>query len=398
VTIRSALTVGAVCCGALAGACSSEESDSTRGAGVGSMSSNAGSSSNTAGTGNDGDATLRSYQGTAAVGDFINIVIDPEAGTLSYDNVTNGQSGVASFTVAADGSYDIDDPNGNILSAIELPGYALVMDMDHAGPNSDTRSFAFGIQRAPISIDSFGIDAGVVMQFRTNSGGMQVGCVTLDFPTSITMDEYWPFGALNDQGLAYRHEQAPIAGIEEDPSGYFLRAAQPEGGYSYVFQTPSGIAAIDNPNGNMIIFQQPDSAAFDATWAGEYTSLIYRKDDAGRGGTAPDGGPAPETGVPSIDKHSVTVGGDGSFVLADSAGAVTVSGSLAPAAEILIGPNMLTGPCNGLFGFSALETGQAREVFVAFIDRAMLIASFRPNDDGSYGYFYGAGLRRATSE
>lgn len=48
----------------------------------------------------------------------------------------------------------------------------------------------------------------------------------------------------------------------------------------------------------------------------------------------------------------------------------------------------------GEFGLSALENGQTREVFVAFIDRAVLVSSFRPNDDGSYGYFYGAGLRR----
>jgi hypothetical protein len=328
------------------------------------------------------------------VGDFLNVVIDPATSTLSYDNVTNGQSGVASYTVATDGSYDVTDPNGSVLSAIELPGYALVMDLDHAGPNSDTRSFAFGIQQAPISLDTFGIDRGVVMQFRTNSGGMQVGCVSIEFPSSITMDEYWPFGALNNQGLAYRHEQAPIAGVEEDPSGYFLKAAQTEGGYSYVFQTPSGIAAIDNPNGNMIIFQQPETPAFDAAWAGEYTSLIYRKDDAGRGGTAPDGGPEAEVGTASIDKRNISIGQDGSLVLADGAGSVIVSGTLAAADEILIGPDMLTGPCNGLFGLSALENGQTREVFVAFIDRAVLVSSFRPNDDGSYGYFYGAGLRR----
>jgi hypothetical protein len=208
------------------------------------------------------------------------------------------------------------------------------------------------------------------------------------------MDEYWPFGALNDQGLAYRHQQAPVTGVEADPSGYFLRAAQPEGGYSYVFQTPSGIAAIDNPNGNMIIFQQPDTSAFDAAWAGEYTSLIYRKDDAGHGGTAPDGGPAAEIGVPTIAKHSLSVGADGTISLADSTGSVVVSGNLAPAADLLIGPDMLTGPCNGLFGTSALENGQTREVFVAFVDRAVLVSSFRPNDDGSYGYFYGAGLRQ----
>ena len=99
------------------------------------------------------------------------------------------------------------------------------------------------------------------MQFRTSSGGMEVGCVTYgDDGTSLQVSGYWPFGALGDQDAAFHDGPGSLDAVMADPSGYFL-VVPGDGGDapSYVFATPSGISAVDNQNGNMIVFEQPDA-------------------------------------------------------------------------------------------------------------------------------------------
>src|SRR5207237_757140 len=71
---------------------------------------------------------VRSYNATASVGDFVTISIDSNAQTITYENRTNGESGTVPYTVNSDGSYTITDPNGNLLSAYEVPGSVMVVE------------------------------------------------------------------------------------------------------------------------------------------------------------------------------------------------------------------------------------------------------------------------------
>src|SRR5271170_2900143 len=71
-------------------------------------------------------AVTHSYNGTASVGDFLTLTVDPTAQTIAYTNHTNGDTGTVPYTVNSDGSYAIADPNGNLIAAYEVPGYALV--------------------------------------------------------------------------------------------------------------------------------------------------------------------------------------------------------------------------------------------------------------------------------
>ena len=82
---------------------------------------------------------VRSYNGTASVGDFVTISIDSLAQTITYKNYTSGETGTVPYSVNADGSYTITDPNGNLLSAYEVPGFVMVVEAANAGPNKDTR-------------------------------------------------------------------------------------------------------------------------------------------------------------------------------------------------------------------------------------------------------------------
>src|SRR4051812_4956852 len=83
-------------------------------------------------------ATVRNYNGTASVGDFLTIVIDSSALTVTYRNYTNGEMGTVPYTVNGDGTYTITDPEGNLLSAYEVPGTVMMVEAANAGPNRDS--------------------------------------------------------------------------------------------------------------------------------------------------------------------------------------------------------------------------------------------------------------------
>jgi type 1 glutamine amidotransferase len=83
-------------------------------------------------------SAVRSYNGTASVGDFLTISIDSTTQTITYDNLTNGETGTVPYTVNADGTYTITDPQGNLLAGYELPGFAFLVEAAKAGPSQNT--------------------------------------------------------------------------------------------------------------------------------------------------------------------------------------------------------------------------------------------------------------------
>ncbi len=89
---------------------------------------------------------VRSYNGTASAGDFLTISIDSAALTITYKNYTNGDTGTVPYTVNADGTYTVTDPQGNLLAAYEVPGTALLVEAANAGPNHDTDALITAIE------------------------------------------------------------------------------------------------------------------------------------------------------------------------------------------------------------------------------------------------------------
>jgi len=51
----------------------------------------------------------RVYHGTASVGDFMTVTIDPSTQTISYTDVSNSTSGTVPYTVNANGGYTLND-------------------------------------------------------------------------------------------------------------------------------------------------------------------------------------------------------------------------------------------------------------------------------------------------
>ena len=91
-------------------------------------------------SGGSASSSSRSYSGTASGGDFMNITLDSTAQTITYSNVSNGDSGVVPYTVNPDGTYMLNDPAGNLVTAYEIPGYAMLLEaLKDRGPTTPLR-------------------------------------------------------------------------------------------------------------------------------------------------------------------------------------------------------------------------------------------------------------------
>ena len=84
----------------------------------------------------------------------------------------------------------------------------------------------------------------------------------------------------------------------------------------------------------------------------------------------------------------------------DSQGNTVIQTTLAAVADTayLYGSSgQLSDPCNGLFTFRITTANSQQDVFVTFMDRAVLFSSFTsplPLQQGNtYGYLYGVGLK-----
>lgn len=337
-----------------------------------------------------GGAAVIEYQGTASVGDFITVTIDHDARTISYQNISNGTSGVAPYTVAPDGSYSISDPSGNLVSAWEVPGYALVFEANHTGPSGDTPSLVLAILKAPIAKSDLAGASYNYMQFRTSSGGMEIGGVGMDESSSIATNGYWPYGGANGMD-SFHHGYFDGSLVQEDPTGNYLYGPD-DGGNTYIFGTQGGFLAVDTPNGSIICLPQQPSKDFDPAWAGTYNAMLYQKTNAQTGvGNE-------ETGDVSILRGTLEVGLAGQLTVTSSTGEAVVETELTPVADHpeLVGPGKLENDCHGLFTFTVDQANSHEEIFVVFLDGALLVASYGYDlnaGDGSYHYFYGVGLK-----
>jgi len=339
--------------------------------------------------------TVRSYNGTAAVGDFLTISIDSSAQTITYKNYTNGQSGTVPYSVEADGSYTITDPQGNLLSAYEVPGSVMVVEAANAGPNQDTVSLITAVQSVPISIQSVaGADYNYT-QFRTRDGGVEFGTVTIDAQGNITANSYNPSAMMWSGGTFFNGGTFAASSIQEDPSGNFFVIHDQDGSTDTVFGTQAGLWAVDNPNGAIIGLPKAATKDFNPAAAGTYNAIYYEKQDAQMQQNNV------ETGTPLEGKASVTVSAAGVVTVTDGQNNVMASGTLVPVADVSYiydgTSNKLSDPCFGWFTFQAVTASLHQDVFVTFQGNSMIFTSFQTPlplvNGGTYTYFYGVGLK-----
>lgn len=337
---------------------------------------------------------VRSYDGTAAVGDFLTISIDAAAQTITYKNYTNGETGTVPYTVNSDGMYTISDPDGNLLAGYEVPGSMLMVEAANAGPNRDTVALITAIESVPASISTFAGKNFNYIQFRTAAGGVELGTVSIDNSGNITHAGYWPFGNLQQPADAFGSGSFSASSITEDPSGDFFTLAESQG-TDYVFGTQNGFFAVDTGAGTLLGLPKAASKSFDASVAATYTAVFYEKSNAQTGQNNA------ESGTPSEGTATVTITAGGAVTITDSQGNMMASGTLAAIADtpyIYDGTaNEMPDPLYGMFTFRTTTGSSQQDVFVSFQSGAVVFSSFETAlplvQNGAYTYFYGVGLK-----
>ncbi|MGA8488867.1 MAG: hypothetical protein WB711_00510 [Terriglobales bacterium] len=336
-------------------------------------------------------ASKRSYNGSASVGDFLAITLDPVAMTLTYTDLSNGDTGVVPYTVNANGTYTLNDPKHNLLSAYEVPNYALLVQAAKAGPNRNTLALVTAVEKSTISLATWEGHDYNYMQFRTTTGGVDVGSVSLDAQANVSITSYSPYQAT--QGNPFHAGGFPGSGFKLDPSGSFLDLSEGNGTTEYVFGTANGVFAVDNPNGTILALEKAAIKDFDPSFAGTYQAIYYQKTNAqtGQGNI--------ETGTPALGDATMVIGADAQITVTNGSGTILIQATLTPVADTpyLYGANELQDPCFGLFTFRVTTATSQRDVFVTFMDRAILFSSFKValpwSSSNSYDYLYGVGLK-----
>jgi hypothetical protein len=341
--------------------------------------------------------TKHAYHGTASVGDFLNITIDTSALTISYTNLSNGDSGTVPYTVNADGSYTLNDPKGNLIAAYEVPGYALLIQAAKTGPNLNTPALITAVESGPISMATFSGKSYNYMQFRTAAGGLEIGSVTIG-ATSGQNSSYWPYGNLNSsENSPFHNSTLDFSQLQTDPSGTFFKSPDGNGSsaYDYLFGTASGFFIVDTPNGSILGLQKAATKDFDPSVAGTYNAIYYQKTGANTGqGNV-------ETGTPSLGKASIAITATGGVTITDAQGKILTQATLTPVADAsyLYGSSSeLQDPCYGLFTFRVTTASSQQDVFVTFVQNAVVFSSFGANlpwspGNSTYNYIYGVGLK-----
>jgi len=340
----------------------------------------------------------RVYHGTASVGDFMTITINSSVQTIAYTDVSNNTSGTVPYTVNSDGTYSLNDPTGNLQAAYEVPNYALLIQAAKTGANANAPALITAVESGQISLATFEGQAYNYMQFRTAAGGLNIGSVNVGSQGTGSTSTFSPYQSYNQSGGGnpFNAGTLDIADAQLDPSGTFLKVADPDGNgtFDYVFGTANGVFAVDTQNGAILGLQKAASKNFDTNTAGRYKAIYYQKTNATTGAGNV------ETGTPGMSNATLVVTAGGELTITDSAGNQMAQATLTPVADVsyLYGsPGELSDPCFGLFTFRVTTTSAQQDVFVTFMGEAMLFSSFTANlpwnTGGTYNYFYGVGLK-----
>jgi hypothetical protein len=334
---------------------------------------------------------VRQYNGTASVGDFLTITLDSTAHTIAYVDHTNGDTGTVPYVVNADGTYTLSDPTHNLLSAYEVPNYALLIQAAHTGPSHSVASLVTAVESGTISVPNLIGQKFNFMQFRTQGGGVQTGELTFG-AAAISLTTYWPYAAFSIVGSSFLSDSIPIASLTPDPSNLFYTVSTGSD-TSTLFGTASGFFIVDTPSGSVMGLAQATTTAFQSSYAGTYRSMRYAKVGAHTGPNSI------ETGTPSFASDDISVTSSGSITIADPSGGPAFTGTLAPVSTVayLNGPGGLTDPCPGLFTVRLISATSQTDIFVTFQGNAMFVATFSgtlpAGSSDFYNYSYGVGLK-----
>ena len=354
---------------------------------------------------------IQTYYGSSTVGDFLQITVDIDNNSMNFSDLSTGVTTTATYVLAADGGYELDDATGNLVGGFESDDDELMVLMTNkAGASQTTPALSIAVPSAQISISSVANTKLNFFQLGTSRGGFEIGSGSFDATGDLALSTYWPLGASFEMiGTSPFHNGSfPVESVGQDPGGAFLTLTGVDGSTSYVFgNTHSYI--VDRPNSTLLGFEQTASSAFDPIHAGSYKVNLLQK----LGVTSTDG--SDESVGSSFDVGTLVIFANGNITLSNSKNNVIAEGQLAPVANQTNLYNespffSLKDPCLGVFTFHVNSTAAApgalgsssqvtvqttQDVFIGFRGDAVVLASFTkystPGSEGPYDYFYGFG-------
>jgi hypothetical protein len=104
--------------------------------------------------------------------------------------------------VNSDGTYALNDPQGNLVAASQVSNYALIVQAAKTRPNRDAPALVTAVEKGNISVATGAGNNYNYMQFRTSSGGMEIGSAIVDAQGNLSITAYWPYGAFDRGGSA----------------------------------------------------------------------------------------------------------------------------------------------------------------------------------------------------
>lgn len=336
----------------------------------------------------------RAYTGSASVGDFFNLRLDPVTQTLTYYNRSNGDAATVPYSTNSDGTYILNDPSGNLTSAYEVPNFGILVAAQRAGPNHGSLALITALRTTPFALASLVEHQYNYLQFRTTSGGPEAGSLVIDARGDVSLSGYRPRTewGMGSKSSAFTRAFISAAQFQEDSSGTFLKVADAQGGFDYVFGMAGGVFVVDTANGAILAFKKAASKNFDPAFAARYQAVYYEKI-----GVTVDVNHQ-ESGTADLGHATVTIDPTAQVTVSDADGNIMLQAPLTPVADAayLYGAaGKLKDPCYGLFTFRVYRGGQPQDVFATFVNGAVLFSSFVPTSRVGYGYeyLYGVGLK-----
>ena len=343
---------------------------------------------------------VRSYNGTASLGDFTTLALDASTGRVAYADHGNAvASGGVPFT-GTGGAMTVSDPTGGLTALEERPGTACLGLLAMAGPARNAQALVTALPSSAISPASLANLSANFIQFRTSGGGIAAGTLAGDAGGSLESTGFQPYANL--LGSAVQFLPGGITGnrFSAGADGTYLDIAGDLGApAAYAFGNPAAWLALDSAEGSTLAMPKAASAAFPAASAGAYAALVYRKTGANMAA-----GSATETGAVTTGAATVTiaVSPTNTLTVQDGSGQALLGPILLlPVSAMGLGTG-LNDPCYGLFGnqITTLSPDVTTQwVFAAFPPEGVVFAWFNGHGGpgagsaATYDYLYGVGLK-----
>lgn len=303
---------------------------------------------------------------------FFDLTINDDDSTLNFNDLSANMSGSIPFT---EENGLMQSSNPEFSSLYESPLVGLVIN--------STEGLSLATYAEPITLSDMNNKNFLMMQFRNAQGGngFEVGCGSVDGNGMMTSTDYGP-GSPSEPYSSATDSFGELPSV--DHGNYLSFEFSDEGTTQtgYIFGGPE-FYVIGIPNGPNFMFTQQAGSAFNPDWAGNYHLMLYQKENA----YMVDG--QEEAGDIQFGTYRVGLSADGVLTISNNQGESEEHALIPMAQSPYWGPGKIDQACNGMFTYSSEGT----EVFIAFIDKIFLIASYTANSDGSgkYDYSYGMG-------